>query len=89
MVRVATETFLKHSDNYYVRIDEIYTRYGRLSTAPHRSTLVINGNALDAEKRQVHEDAYPRQLDGGKWAPIRLSELRFRPGDWETRTVRI
>jgi hypothetical protein len=89
MVQVATEALLKHSDNYYVRVDEVYTRYGLLSTAPHRSTLVIKSNALDVVQRQVHEDAYPRQLDDGEWTPVRLSELRFRPGEWETRMVRI
>ena len=61
MVQIATDTFLKHSDNYYVRIDEVYTLYWNPvpTTSPHHSTLVINGNALDPVERRVHEDVCP------------------------------
>jgi hypothetical protein len=89
MAQVAGETFLKHSDNCCVRIDEIYTRFGPASTALHRSTFVISGNTLDVGQRHVHEDAYPRKLSDRRWYTLFMPELSFRPGEWVTRTVRI
>lgn len=89
IVRVAGETFLKRSDNCCVRIDEVYTRFGSPSTAPHRSTFVISGDALDVGKRHVHEDACSRQLSQSRWYTLHISDLSFRPGEWVTRTVRV
>jgi len=94
MLQVATETFLKHSDNYYVRIDEIYAFnwHHVPTTSPHHSTLVINGNGLNEVGRHVHEDACPYsrppiQCDGVT-LPIGRP-VRSGGRKWESRMVRI
>jgi hypothetical protein len=60
MMQAATDALLKRSDNYYVRIDEVQGSlwYPR-TTVGNRSTLVINGNVLDAVERRIHEDVCP------------------------------
>jgi len=81
-IRVATDTFLYHSDNYYVRIDEI--RGWSWGSQQHGlSTWVMNGSSLDMVKRHVHEDAYSHPLwaDGERWDSERQG--------WETRTIYI
>lgn len=88
MALVAGATFLNRSDNYCVRIDEVHAN--RTGVAPHRSTFIIKGNALDVGRRHVHEDAYPPELRQRTWGTHLLSDFYFPslPGEWETRTLR-
>lgn len=80
MLKSASEIFLKCSDNYYIRIDEIQSGYDLFIT-PHQSTLATKGNMLEAVERHVHEDVY---------ANSSVAQARSRvTGGWVTRTVRV
>jgi hypothetical protein len=82
MVQVATDTLLKDSDNYYVRIDEVHRWPGSPPmTELHQSTLVINGKALNAVERRVHEHVCP-------FTPQHFEEFTDRR-KWESTTIRI
>jgi hypothetical protein len=89
ILQLSKDTFLKGSDNYHVRIDEIHTfAGGNSSTTPmHRSTLIIKGNELVPEERRVHEHVYSypssRRTDAD-WTSNISSWC-----EWETLTVRI
>jgi len=96
MIQVAMDTFLKYSDNSYVRIDEIrgwssirqryYGSGDAWERVPCQSTLVIKGHALDAVDRHVHEDVYSHP----PWNRAAVRE-GWNPGRrrWEARIIRI
>lgn len=88
ILQFSKDAFLKRSDNYYVRIDEISIfTVGDISM--NRSTLIINGHALDPVERRVHEHVCPysswRWIDDDWDSNNTISIL----GRWETSAIRI